>query len=70
MHNATTINRDDFVYFTKSIRIPRSKILGVRRSMNGPEAVIETDRGLTTVTETYEEVRNKLYGIEHFGEGK
>jgi len=51
-----------FVYFTKKIRIPRHAIIGVKRSQFGPEAVIETDRGLTTVNETYDEVRHFLYG--------
>ena len=47
-----------FVYFTKSVRIPIDKIIGVRHTPNGVGCVIETDRGMTTVLDDYEAVRD------------
>ena len=57
-----------FVYFTKSVRIPIDKIIGVRHTPNGDGCVIETDRGMTTVLDDYEAVVAYLYGKTDGGE--
>ena len=56
------VREDGFVILTKRVRIPQDKIVGVRPSRDGIGCLVETDRGITVVTESYDEVVSSIYG--------
>ena len=52
----------EYLFCTKSVRIPRGKIQGVRPTPDGCGAMVITDRGATRVLEPYEQIMVQLYG--------
>jgi hypothetical protein len=51
---------EDFIFLTKRIRIPKSRLLDVRPARDGVGAYVVTDRGALLVCEDYSAIIREL----------